>query len=220
MREQNISVIESTVTDIVKSDWTGDILGVQATTKGRADYVSIRNRLCQLFHPNIVLRTVLRHPYLRSRRLRLQVPQRLRNPHARLTLEILRPRTHRRAPPIAKSRPRHPRRRHARAPLPNRHARDARPRRHSRGASQRLSRRGRRQGAPAQCRPPRPSRGGAAQLRGSVRRGQAAQHAQQLPAAQHKRDARARRARRCAQHAPPPHRRRHDGRLQRRRPPR
>jgi len=40
VRETNVTVVESTVTDIVKNGWTGQVLGVQATTNGEADYVS------------------------------------------------------------------------------------------------------------------------------------------------------------------------------------
>ena len=37
MREPNISVIESTVTDTIKNGWTGQVLGVEALTKGEKD---------------------------------------------------------------------------------------------------------------------------------------------------------------------------------------
>jgi squalene monooxygenase len=40
MRTPNVTVIETTVTDLVKSGWTGQVLGVQSQTKSNPDYVS------------------------------------------------------------------------------------------------------------------------------------------------------------------------------------
>ena len=40
IRTPNVTVIESTVTDIVKEDWTGQILGVKGNTSGEQDFVS------------------------------------------------------------------------------------------------------------------------------------------------------------------------------------
>lgn len=40
MRTPNVTVVESTVTDTIKNGWTGQILGVECTTKGEKDYVS------------------------------------------------------------------------------------------------------------------------------------------------------------------------------------
>ena len=37
MREPNISVVESTVTDTIRNGWTGQVLGVEALTKGEKD---------------------------------------------------------------------------------------------------------------------------------------------------------------------------------------
>lgn len=41
MRTPNVTVVESTVTDTIKNGWTGQILGVECTTKGQKDYVSL-----------------------------------------------------------------------------------------------------------------------------------------------------------------------------------
>ena len=40
-RTPNVTVVESTVTDMVKDDWTGQVLGVQSLTDKRKDYVSV-----------------------------------------------------------------------------------------------------------------------------------------------------------------------------------
>jgi squalene monooxygenase len=42
MKTQNVTVVESTVTGVVKNDYTGQILGVECTTKADHDYVSER----------------------------------------------------------------------------------------------------------------------------------------------------------------------------------
>jgi squalene monooxygenase len=39
IRTPNVTVVESTVTDVVKDDWTGQILGVKSTTRGEQDFV-------------------------------------------------------------------------------------------------------------------------------------------------------------------------------------
>lgn len=38
MKQANVTVVETTVTDVVKNGWTGQILGVECTTKGEQDY--------------------------------------------------------------------------------------------------------------------------------------------------------------------------------------
>jgi len=38
MEQPNVTVVESTVTDVVKNGWTGQILGVESSTKGERDY--------------------------------------------------------------------------------------------------------------------------------------------------------------------------------------
>ncbi|KAJ9639394.1 Squalene epoxidase [Coniosporium tulheliwenetii] len=38
VRTPNVTVVESTVTDTIKNGWTGQILGVECTTKGEKDY--------------------------------------------------------------------------------------------------------------------------------------------------------------------------------------
>ncbi|KIW02443.1 uncharacterized protein PV09_06255 [Verruconis gallopava] len=38
MKHDNVTVIESTATDLIKNEWTGQVLGVEATTKGKKDY--------------------------------------------------------------------------------------------------------------------------------------------------------------------------------------
>ena len=38
MKEPNITVVETTVTEIIKSGWTGQILGVESSTRGEKDY--------------------------------------------------------------------------------------------------------------------------------------------------------------------------------------
>ncbi|MCJ1362038.1 Squalene epoxidase [Acarospora aff. strigata] len=38
MKQPNVTVIETTVTDVVKNGWTGQILGVESSTKGKKDY--------------------------------------------------------------------------------------------------------------------------------------------------------------------------------------
>ncbi len=38
MKQPNVSVVETTVTDVVKNGWTGQILGVESLTKGERDY--------------------------------------------------------------------------------------------------------------------------------------------------------------------------------------
>jgi squalene monooxygenase len=35
----NVTVVESTVTALVKNEWTGQVLGVEAKTQGEKDYV-------------------------------------------------------------------------------------------------------------------------------------------------------------------------------------
>ena len=35
----NVTVIESTATSLVKDEWTGQVLGVEAKTRGEKDYV-------------------------------------------------------------------------------------------------------------------------------------------------------------------------------------
>ena len=40
MREPNVMVVESTVTEVVKSGWTGDVVGVECLTAGKKDHVS------------------------------------------------------------------------------------------------------------------------------------------------------------------------------------
>ena len=37
----NITVVETTVTDIVKNNWTGQVLGVKSQTKGENDFVGL-----------------------------------------------------------------------------------------------------------------------------------------------------------------------------------
>src|SRR5436309_6648996 len=44
MRTPNVKVVETTVTDLVKNGWTGQILGVQSQTKSNPDYVSYYRR--------------------------------------------------------------------------------------------------------------------------------------------------------------------------------
>jgi squalene monooxygenase len=39
MRTPNVTVIETTVTDLVKDGWTKQVLGVQSQTKSNPDYV-------------------------------------------------------------------------------------------------------------------------------------------------------------------------------------
>ncbi len=39
MRTPNVTVVETTATELVKNGWTGQILGVQCSTKGEKDYV-------------------------------------------------------------------------------------------------------------------------------------------------------------------------------------
>lgn len=39
MQHPNVTVVESTATDLVKSGWTSQILGVESTTEGKKDYV-------------------------------------------------------------------------------------------------------------------------------------------------------------------------------------
>lgn len=50
MRTPNVTVVESTATDVVKNGWTGQILGVECTTKGEKDYVSVRHDLDMSLH--------------------------------------------------------------------------------------------------------------------------------------------------------------------------
>jgi squalene monooxygenase len=38
MRHENVTVVESTATELIKNEWTGHILGVEATTRGRKDF--------------------------------------------------------------------------------------------------------------------------------------------------------------------------------------
>lgn len=38
MKHENVTVVESTATELIKNEWTGQILGVEATTKMRKDY--------------------------------------------------------------------------------------------------------------------------------------------------------------------------------------
>jgi squalene monooxygenase len=38
MKHDNVTVIESTATDLIKNEWTGQVLGVEATTKTKKDY--------------------------------------------------------------------------------------------------------------------------------------------------------------------------------------
>lgn len=38
MRQANVTVVETTVTDVAKNGWTGQILGVESSTKGAKDY--------------------------------------------------------------------------------------------------------------------------------------------------------------------------------------
>lgn len=38
MKQSNVTVVETTVTDVVKNGWTGQILGVESSTKGEKDY--------------------------------------------------------------------------------------------------------------------------------------------------------------------------------------
>jgi squalene monooxygenase len=40
MREPNVTVVETTATELVKDGWTGQVLGVECTTKGYKDFVS------------------------------------------------------------------------------------------------------------------------------------------------------------------------------------
>lgn len=39
MREPNVTVVETTATELVKDGWTGQVLGVECSTKGHKDYV-------------------------------------------------------------------------------------------------------------------------------------------------------------------------------------
>ena len=38
MRHENVTVVESTATELIKNEWTGQILGVEATTKSKKDF--------------------------------------------------------------------------------------------------------------------------------------------------------------------------------------
>jgi squalene monooxygenase len=39
MRSPNVTVVESTAMDVVKNEWTGQILGVECKTNGEKDFV-------------------------------------------------------------------------------------------------------------------------------------------------------------------------------------
>ena len=54
MRTPNVTVIESTVTDIVKDDWTGQVLGVKSSTKGEKDFVSRLGKRFSVTTANVV----------------------------------------------------------------------------------------------------------------------------------------------------------------------
>lgn len=49
MKTPNLTVVETTATEIVKNGWTGQVLGVECTTNGKQDYVSPRK------HPILVM---------------------------------------------------------------------------------------------------------------------------------------------------------------------
>ena len=40
MKTPNVTVVETTVTDVVKNGWTGHVLGVECETRKEKDYVS------------------------------------------------------------------------------------------------------------------------------------------------------------------------------------
>jgi squalene monooxygenase len=41
MRTPNVTVVESTVSGLIKNEWTGQVLGVECVTQGEKDYVRI-----------------------------------------------------------------------------------------------------------------------------------------------------------------------------------
>jgi squalene monooxygenase len=47
MRTPNVTVVETTVNELVKNGWTGQILGVECTTKGEKDYVCVSRPITQ-----------------------------------------------------------------------------------------------------------------------------------------------------------------------------
>ena len=52
IQHSNVTVVESTATELVKSGWTGQVLGVESITQGARDYVRIllRHRLDEKKH--------------------------------------------------------------------------------------------------------------------------------------------------------------------------
>lgn len=63
MRTPNVTVVESTVTDTIKNGWTGQILGVECTTKGEKDYVSLSVPSRRYELPAYGIFAVFRCPY-------------------------------------------------------------------------------------------------------------------------------------------------------------
>ena len=45
MRQPNVTVIESTASELIRNGWTGQVLGVECTTKGEKDYVRYYTKL-------------------------------------------------------------------------------------------------------------------------------------------------------------------------------
>ena len=105
MQEPNITVIESTATEVIKNGWTGQVLGVQCKTGGEKDYVRLRylarpcdwscNAMEDFADSRVFPLTVLREPDHHLRWLCLNFPQAPFAPptYAFLEIQILRPRT-------------------------------------------------------------------------------------------------------------------------------
>jgi len=45
MRTPNVTVVETTVSELIKNEWTGQVLGVEATTHGEKDYACFHQRV-------------------------------------------------------------------------------------------------------------------------------------------------------------------------------
>lgn len=73
MRTPNLTVVETTATELIKNGWTDQVLGVQCSTKGKQDYVRLQHTTLPRNTTNVAC-TVLWRAHFCCRRIRLQIP--------------------------------------------------------------------------------------------------------------------------------------------------
>ena len=127
IRTPNVTVIETTVTDLVKNGWTGQILGVQSQTRSKPDYVGYCDAQDTIILLTMVAFIVFWLPHGYCGWLFFEIQKTIYQTPASLSLKVLGPGAHRRGTTTTSTRPRRPRRQRPCPPLPDRQPRNPRP---------------------------------------------------------------------------------------------